>query len=76
MELKAGRLSDVIMIRDHRQLTVTLSYGSLKLFLKGKEGIKICFFSSLREHLSLDVTDYETLVMEAFDDCSYTYELS
>ncbi len=76
MELKAGRLSDVIMIRDHRQLTVTLMSGSLKLFLKGNAGIKICFFSSLREHVSLDVSDYETLVLEAFDDCSYTYTLS
>jgi hypothetical protein len=72
MELKAGRLSEVITLRDHRHITVTLAYGSLKLFLKGKAGIKICFFSSIREHLNLDVTDYETLVLEAFDDCSYT----
>lgn len=76
MELKAGRLSDVIMIRDHRQLTVTLSYGSVKLFLKGESGIKICFFSSLREQLTLDVAGYETVVLEAFDDCSYSCILS
>lgn len=76
MELKAGRLSDTIMIRDHGQLTVSLDYGSVKLFLKGDAGIKICFFSSLRQQLSLDVTGYETLVLEAFDDCSYTYTLS
>lgn len=76
MELKAGRLSDVMMIKDHRHLTVTLSYGSVKLFLKGDSGIKICFFSSLREQVSLDVTNYETLVLEAFDDCSYSYTLS
>lgn len=76
MELKGGKLSDVILIGDHRHLTVSLTYGSLKLLLKGKAGIKICFFSSIREALSLDVTDYETLVLEAFDDCSYTYTMS
>lgn len=76
MELKAGRLSDVILIGTHRHLTVTLSYGSMKLFLKGRGGIKICFFSSIRKDFSLDVTDYDTLVFEAFDDCSYTYTLS
>lgn len=75
MELKAGRLSDVIMIKDHHHLTVILESGSLKLFLKGDAGIKICFFSSMREHFHLDITDYETLVLEAFDDCSYTYTL-
>ncbi len=76
MELKAGRLSDVILTRNHCHLTVTLHYGSLKLFLKGDAGIKICFFSSVREHLNLDVKDYDTLVFEAFDDCSYSYTLS
>jgi hypothetical protein len=76
MELKAGRLSDVIMIRDHHHLTVTLAYGSVKLFLKGNAGIKICFFSSIREKLSLDVNGYESLVLEAFDDCSYACLLS
>lgn len=75
MELKAGRLSDVIMVRDHCHLTVTLSYGSVKLFLKGDAGIKICFFSSLLEHFSLDITGYETLVFEAFDNCTYSYTL-
>lgn len=65
----------MILIGNHCHLTVTLSYGSVKLFLKGKAGIKICFFSSLREHFSLDVTGYETLVFEAFDDCSYSYTL-
>lgn len=76
MELKAGRLSNVIMVKDHHLLTVTLESGSLKLFLKGDGGIKICFFSSIREQVKLDVTDYETLVLEAFDDCSFTYTLS
>ncbi len=76
MELKAGRLSDVILTRDHCYLTVTLSYGSLKLFLKGDAGIKICFFSSMREPFNLDVTGYDTLVFEAFDNCSYNYALS
>lgn len=66
----------MILIRHHSHLTVTLSYGSMKLFLKGEAGIKICFFSSLRKQLSLDVTGYETLVLEAFDDCSYTCTLS
>lgn len=76
MELKAGRLSDTIRIASHQQLTVTLTYGSIKLFLKGRAGIKICFFSSLRQAFSFDVTEYDTLVFEAFDDCTYTYTLS
>jgi hypothetical protein len=76
MELKAGKLSDVIIIRDHHHLTVTLTHGCLKLFLKGDAGIKICFFSSVREQLYLDVSGYESLILEAFEDCSYTYTVS
>ena len=76
MELKAGKLSDTIMIGSHQHLTVTLAYGSIKLFLKGSAGIKICFFSSMRKEFRFDVSDYETFVMEAFDDCSYSYKLT
>jgi hypothetical protein len=76
MELKAGKLSDTLHLGSHQHLTVTLAYGSIKLLLKGSAGIKICFFSSIRENFSFDVTDYDTLVMEAFDDCSYSFKLS
>lgn len=76
MELKAGRLSDVIIISDYHHLTVTLAYGSVKLLLKGDSGIKICFFSSMRKKLSMDISGYESLVLEAFDDCSYACILS
>lgn len=72
MELKAGALSDIIVIKGYKLLTVTLTYGSIKLFLKGEAGIKICFFSSIREQLSVDTDGYETMVLEAFDDCAYT----
>jgi hypothetical protein len=76
MELKAGKLSDVIMISGYHHLTVTLAYGSVKLLLKGEAGIKICFFSSIRGKLSMEINGYESLVLEAFDDCSYTCVLS
>ena len=76
MELKAGKVSDIIMIKGHRILTVTLSHGSIKLFLKGTAGIRICFFSSIRQELSVDIEGYESLVLEAFDDCSYSYTIS
>lgn len=72
MELKAGRLSDVMTVGGYNHLTVTLAYGSVKLLLKGDAGIKICFFSSGREKLSMDISGYESLILEAFDDCSYT----
>lgn len=76
MELKAGRLSDTINLTHHHHLTMTLAYGSIKLFMKGEAGIKICFFSSISKHFSLDIAGYDSLVLEAFDDCSYTYEIS
>ena len=76
MELRAGKLSDIIVIGSHRHLTVNLAYGSIKLFLKGEAGIKICFFSSVRKSLSFETIGYNTLMLEAFDDCFYTYTLS
>lgn len=75
MELKAGKLSEIVIVQGRKTLTVMLAHGSIKLFLKGEAGIKICFFSSIREELTVDIEGYESLVLEAFDDCSYTYAI-